>query len=168
MVESVNSKGEYALYENGKLLRYEGVSLIDGKKIVNSYLPFVQAIITAAKKDNITLHINEGFRTWEEQYGFRQRNVIDKNKVNDKEYLVNADNGLFNPRTAKPGYSNHQNGDAIDFNVPSDVYKWMVKNAIKYNWIRTVESERWHWQYLPKIDMFAIVKKNDPTWDNLV
>jgi LAS superfamily LD-carboxypeptidase LdcB len=168
MEESINSKGEYALYENGKLLRYEGVTLIDGKKVVNSYVPFVKAIKEAAFNDKVILKINEGFRTWDEQYGFRKRNVIDKDKMNDKEYLVTADNGLFNPRTAKPGYSNHQNGNAIDFNVPIDTYRWMVKNAKVYRFIRTVPSEKWHWQYLPNMDMFAFVKQNDPTWDKLV
>ena len=168
MIESINDKGEYALYDNGKLIGYSGITLVQGKKIVNKYLPFVEAVIEAAKKDSITLHINEGFRTWEEQYNFRKNNVIDKTKVNDKEYLINADNGLFSPRTGKPGYSNHQNGTAVDFNVPLDVYKWMVKNAIKYSWVRTVSSEKWHWQYLPKVDQFAFVKKSDPTWDNLV
>ncbi len=167
MIESQNGKGEYALYENGKLLRYEGITLIQGKKIVNSYLPHVQQLILSAHNEHILLVINEGFRTWEEQFGFRQRNVIDKTKTNDRDYLINADNGLFSPRTAKPGFSNHQNGDAIDYNVPSDVYKWMVNNAPKLGWIRTVPSERWHWQYLPNIDKFKFVLQNDPTWDGL-
>jgi len=124
MEESINSKGEYALYENGKLLRYEGVTLIDGKKIVNSYVPFVQAIKEAAFHDKVILKINEGFRTWEEQYNFRRNNVIDKDKMNDKIYLTTADNGLFNPRTAKPGYSNHQNGDGKEC-----VDLWFYKNS---------------------------------------
>ena len=167
MVESINNKGEYALYENGKLLKYEGVSLIDGKKVVNSYLPFVKAIIEAANRDKVVLRINEGFRTWEEQFGFRYRNVIDKSKMNDRNYLITADNGLFTPRTAKPGYSNHQNGNAYDFNVPPIVYKWMFDNAKTYGFIRTVESERWHWQYLPQLDKFSFVKNSDPTWDGM-
>jgi len=53
MEGSQNNKGEYALYDNGKLLRYEGVSYVDGKKIINSYLPFVKIIIEAANKDTI-------------------------------------------------------------------------------------------------------------------
>jgi LAS superfamily LD-carboxypeptidase LdcB len=168
MNESQNNKGEYALYENGKFLRYEGITLIQGKKIVNSYVPFVQAVITAAQKDNITLHINEGFRTWEEQYNFRKANVIDKTKINDKLYLSFANNGLFNPRTAMPGWSNHQNGDACDYNVPPDVYKWMVHNAIQYGWIRTVPSEIWHWQYLPNMNKFSFVHQDDASWGGLV
>jgi LAS superfamily LD-carboxypeptidase LdcB len=168
MIESQNGRGEYALYDNGKFLRYEGVTLINDKKVVNSYLSFVENIINGAKRDNITLHLNEGFRTWEEQYNFRKRNVIDKTKINDTNYLINVDNGLFFPRTAKPGYSNHQNGDAYDFNVPADVYKWMFHNAKTYGFVRAVETERWHWQYLPNLDKFAIVKVNDPTWDGLV
>jgi len=98
----------------------------------------------------------------------RKQNVIDKSKINDKVYLTTANNGLFSPRTAMPGWSNHQNGDAYDFNVTPDVYKWMVHNALQYGWIRTVPSERWHWQYLPKMSKFSFVHQDDPTWDGLI
>ncbi len=166
--ESQNAKGEYALYENGKLIGYSPITIVDGHKVSNKYLPYVLALKNAALKDNITLVINSGLRTWDEQYALRKQNVIDKTKAINSYYLCTANNGLFNPRTAMPGYSNHQNGDAIDFNVPPDVYKWMVHNAIQYGWIRTVESERWHWQYLPNMDKFSFVHKDDLTWDGLV
>jgi len=168
MNESQNSKGEYALYENGKLIGYSSVTLIGGIKVVNKYLPNVNTLIAAAKKDNIQLILNSGFRTWDEQYTLRKQNVIDKTKIFNSDYLCTANNGLFSPRTAMPGWSNHQNGDAYDFNVTPDVYKWMVHNAIQYGWIRTVESEIWHWQYLPSMGKFSFVHQNDPTWDGLV
>jgi len=168
MNESQNNKGEYALYENGKFLEYSPITIIQGIKVVNKYLPFLNALLSAASKDKITLKLNSGFRTWNEQYTLRKQNVIDKSKINDKVYLTTANNGLFSPRTAMPGWSNHQNGDAYDFNVTPDVYKWMVHNAIQYGWIRTVESEIWHWQYLPSMGKFSFVHQNDPTWDGLV
>lgn len=168
MYESQNNKGEYALYENGKLIGYSPITLLGNIKVVNKYLSNVNALIFAAKKDNIILQLNSGFRTWDEQFAIRKQNVIDKTKINDRNYISTANNGLFSPRTAMPGWSNHQNGDAYDFNVTSDVYKWMVHNAIQYGWIRTVPSERWHWQYLPNMGKFSFVHQNDPTWDGLV
>jgi len=169
MNESQNAKGEYALYENGKLISYSPVTLIGPIKVVNKYISNVNALIAAARKDNISLVLDSGFRTWDEQYALRKQNVIDKTKIFNSNYLCTANNGLFNPRTGMPGYSNHQNGDAYDFNVNlPGTYKWMVHNAIQYGWVRTVESERWHWQYLPHMDKFSFVHQDDPTWDGLV
>jgi len=166
--ESQNAKGEYALYENGKLIGYSPVTFIGMVKVVNKYLPNVNALINAAKKDGVSLVLDSGFRTWEEQYNIRVRNVIDKSKVNDRNYIMTANNGLFSPRTAMPGYSNHQNGDAYDFNVNlPNAYKWLVHNAIQYGWIRTVPTEIWHWQYLPSMSKFSFVHQDDKTWNGL-
>ncbi len=62
--------------------------------------------------------------------------------------------------------SNHGLGIALDLNtncgkqnsksneptskcLSSPVYKWLRTNAINYGFIRTVESEPWHWEYRP-------------------
>jgi hypothetical protein len=44
---------------------------------------------------------------------------------------------------AKPGYSNHQNGRAVDVSTSS----WLFANAAKFGFVRTVPSEDWHWEY---------------------
>lgn len=77
---------------------------------------------------------------------------------------------MFSPATAKPGWSNHSDGTAYDFSVIDPrVYAWLVKNAINYKLIRAVSSERWHWEYMPnETNMFKVVPKTHPTWDNLV
>jgi hypothetical protein len=50
---------------------------------------------------------------------------------------------------AKPGYSNHQSGSALDLNTSAPgVYAWLSKNAGKFGFKRTVPSEAWHWEYL--------------------
>lgn len=169
MNESQNSKGEFALYENGKLVSYSPVTMVDGLRVVKKFLPMLIALKNGARKDGIDLLLIAGFRTWDEQYNLRKKNVIDKTRVNDVVYLKTANNGLFSPRTGMPGYSNHQSGDAYDFRViefPQE-YKWLVHNAIQYGFIRTVPSERWHWQYLPHMGKFSFVHQNDPTWDGL-
>jgi len=59
--------------------------------------------------------------------------------------------GAGNP-AAKPGFSNHQSGRAIDINllgVPKETYAWLKKNAARYGFRRTVPSEPWHWEYSP-------------------
>lgn len=52
---------------------------------------------------------------------------------------------------ARPGYSKHQSGVAIDFSVPggngNPVYEWMKLHAPSFGWVRTVSNEAWHWEY---------------------
>ena len=66
-------------------------------------------------------------------------------------------NQLGSARAAKPGTSNHQFGEAIDFNVQTSgsiykgvgtVYNWLVKNAATFgmhNDSSTQATEAWHW-----------------------
>lgn len=140
----------------------------------NLYDPTMK-LIKAAWSDGVNLTVGSGTRTYDEQMALRKKHVIDKSKENDLQYLRSADNGLFFPRTAQPGTSNHEadksgKAKAIDFNVTGkpEVYAWMVKNAIKFGWVRRVPEERWHWEIRPEAGMFDLVPKNHPTWDGLV
>ncbi len=87
----------------------------------------------AAKKNGNNLRIISGFRTMDKQkelYGMYQR-------------------GTGN-LAAKPGYSNHQNGIALDLNPEEgNNYSWLARNGAKFGFCRTVPSERWHWEYRP-------------------
>jgi len=55
---------------------------------------------------------------------------------------------------ARPGYSNHQSGDAIDLNRAHDKGKtdaWLKANAAKFGFYRDVPSELWHWRFDSKL-----------------
>jgi len=87
----------------------------------------------AAKKSGLRLTINSGFRTLARQQYFWNCYVSKK---------CNGGN-----LAARPGTSNHGRGVALDINVASGaVYNWLAKNARKYGFIRTVPTERWHWE----------------------
>jgi hypothetical protein len=73
-------------------------------------------------------------------------------------------NATCRPDTALPGSSRHGNGIAVDFNTGSrtavassagfpdlneKLYIWLVKNSWKYNMIRAVGSEEWHFEFWP-------------------
>ena len=83
----------------------------------------------AAHEAGVYLAITSGFRTMAEQ-----------------KYLYNCyltgscNNGNL---AAKPGYSNHQSGIALDLTTSG----WLAKNAGKYGFVRTVPSEDWHYEY---------------------
>jgi hypothetical protein len=87
-----------------------------------------------ANKGRTDLKVSDSFRSMQEQqsafleYGF--------------------------PRAARPGFSNHQMGLALDFQLglnkgstrPGDpVYDWLVANAATYGFSK-ISSESWHWQ----------------------
>jgi hypothetical protein len=88
----------------------------------------------AARASGVSLRIVSGFRTLAQQ------------KYLYNCYLTKSCNG--GNLAARPGYSNHQSGHALDLNTSSaGVYTWLSNNASKYGFKRTVPSERWHWEY---------------------
>jgi D-alanyl-D-alanine carboxypeptidase len=133
---------------------------------------------TEAQKKGIHIILNSGQRSFEEQLDLRRRFVIDRSKRGDNRYLVSASSSKFRPKTAPPGKSNHQSGIAVDINTgspmaggnPSPVYKWLCENAHRFGFVRTVRSERWHWEYKGNKATrlrFAVVSKKHPSWDGV-
>jgi hypothetical protein len=83
----------------------------------------------AAHSAGVHLVINSGFRTMSEQqyfWGCYQNG--------------NCNNGNL---AARPGYSNHQNGRALDLTTST----WLANNASRFGFKRTVPSEAWHYEY---------------------
>jgi hypothetical protein len=85
----------------------------------------------AADRAGVSLSINSGFRTMDQQ-----------------KYLYNCyqtkrcNNGNL---AARPGYSNHQNGEALD--LATNNWTWVKNNAAKFGFRATVPSERWHYEF---------------------
>lgn len=162
-----NDKGEFALYDNGQLVGYAPVEFVDYVRVIASIKPKLMQMKTDAKAAGVNLTLAAGLRTWDEQVNLRKQNVIDKSKLSDTNYILTAPATAFKPMTGKPGFSNHHDGLAYDFNVTGkpEVFKWLCENAIKYGFVRTIASERWHWEHLPAIkDMYHFVKRTDSSW----
>ncbi len=81
------------------------------------YADRVQELLDAAARDGLTLHLASGLRTQDEQIALRRDYVIDKSRAGDMTWIMIADSSNFKPVTGRPGYSNHQNGRAIDISV---------------------------------------------------
>lgn len=167
---SVNEFGEFAVWDNGSIIKYENAKKFDGIRVLDSIYPKIQDMFNAAKKDGITLKLNSGFRTYDEQVALRRSNVKDKTKESDTNYIVTQDSSLFNPQTGRPGFSNHQNGIAFDISVINNpkAFSWLKNNADKFGFIRTVASERWHWEYKPQQGKYSKVAQNDESWKDYV
>ena len=127
--------GSNTAYQGGRNLGVIRLMDVDDNlasiKTGHAYLKLKQQM--AAR--GVTLSINSGFRTMDEQKYFydcyQTQGCNDGNKA------------------AKPGYSNHQHGRALDLQISNHT---KFKNALRAlgltgRWKNTVVGERWHWEY---------------------
>jgi D-alanyl-D-alanine carboxypeptidase len=92
----------------------------------------------AAAKDGIELKVNSAFRSFSEQKRLYRK--------------------LGPELAAKPGFSNHQLGLAVDIadterscdkgKCPTIKYWWLRRNAHFYGFKQTLKHERWHWEWV--------------------
>jgi hypothetical protein len=83
----------------------------------------------AANAEGVRLSLTSGFRTMAEQkhlYSCYQTG--------------SCNNGNL---AAKPGFSNHQSGLALDLSTST----WLARNASRFGFVRTVSQESWHYEY---------------------
>ncbi len=81
-----------------------------------------------------------------------------------KRYQDDLKNGRVPARlAAKPGYSNHQSGTAVDEPVASNPKKkpWLARNALHFNFVATVKSEDWHFDHNPKLAAKLMAENKD-------
>ncbi|QRN95620.1 D-alanyl-D-alanine carboxypeptidase family protein [Archangium violaceum] len=122
-------------YVKGKAQQITLSSIPNGKEMRSDAAAAFNRMHATASSAGINLHVNSGFRSMEEQRALYQKHL----------------NGTGN-LAARPGYSNHQGGIAVDVTVgatSSATYKWMENNAKRFGFIRTVPSEPWHWEFRP-------------------
>lgn len=115
-------------YDDGKPFSITTITV--GGKLVSK--PTGHAFLkmqAAADKAGVRLSLTSGFRTMAEQQALYRCYKTKK-----------CNNGNL---AAEPGYSNHQNGLAVDVSTST----WLAKNAKKYGFARTVPSESWHYEY---------------------
>lgn len=122
-------------YRGGKAFEIMVVT-IDGKPVEIETAKAYRRMAEAAAKEGVNIVVVSGFRTMAEQ-----------------EYLYGCyktkkcNNGNL---AAKPGYSNHQSGHALDLNARDPaVGAWLRAHAHEYGFKNTVLSEPWHWEYWP-------------------
>ncbi len=95
-------------------------------------------MMEAAEKDGVELILNDGFRTYDEQAYY----------YNCSSAGCCCCNGC-NPAAA-PGYSNHQSGHAIDFDMGGNRGAWIFANAPSFGWSNDEGAsvgEDWHWTW---------------------
>lgn len=133
------------------------VTLFDstrGAKMVDVAAEAYKNFIEAAKKDNITLESTTAYRSYSFQNTLYTNYVAQDGKEKADTY------------SARPGFSEHQTGLAVDLNDPTvsgkrlddKDYQWVLNNSYKYGFILRYQErfvpitgymeEPWHIRYL--------------------
>ena len=121
------------------------------RKVRNVIYEDLIKMFEAAKEEEITLRVVSGYRTWSQQNSLFNNNK----KKNGLEHAL-----MY---SAKPGYSEHQLGLAVDLNsvytsfANTKEYEWLKQNAYKYGFIERYPKgkefitgyayEPWHYRY---------------------
>jgi hypothetical protein len=118
-------------FHEGEPVRLKLVEVAGAEAEVHTAIAF-RAMAKAASRAGLDLRIRSGFRSLAQQ------------KRLYRAYRKGTGN-----LAARPGYSNHESGRALDiFITDHKVYEWLVAHAAKYGFHRTVPGEAWHWEYL--------------------
>lgn len=136
---------------------YEGHSI--KKEVYDKYV----SMWNAANKEGLTFLVNSSYRTFEDQ---------------ESEYNMSNDD-----YAARPGFSEHQTGLALDIVTDGDVgnefentleFEWLQENAHLYGFILRYPKgkeyitgynyESWHYRYVGK-DLATKVKESGLTYD---
>ncbi len=125
-------------YKNNQLYKIR-ICRVQGITVNAQISGDLDRLINAARAGGVNLG-GGGFRTMQGQ--------IDARKRNNCPDIYTSPAKSCSPPTARPGYSNHQMGLAIDFSNCSTrstaCYKWLASNAKTYKLIN-LPSEPWHW-----------------------
>ena len=125
----------------------------------------------AAKNEDLTLIINSSYRSYKEQEEIYN------------EYKSTRGEEYADKIAAKPGFSEHQTGMAIDIQTYGstastfedfDEFKWLQDNAHKYGFIMRYpkekeyltgyEYESWHYRYVG-VEVATYIHENNITFD---
>lgn len=116
-------------YRNGKAFRIR-VTQIGWAEVEVATAKAFRKMARAAERDGLALMIRSGFRSHE-----RQRE------------LYRAWRAGWGNRAARPGFSNHESGHALDIDVDGGVLSWLRRNGRRFGFHQTVRGEPWHWEF---------------------
>ena len=139
-----------------------------GHKIKKAASEPLMKMIDAARADGLNLLVISGYRTERTQRGL----------FNNSVKRHGMDHALI--YSAKPGYSEHQLGLAVDLNSTEESfdqtkeYKWLKANSYKYGFIERYPKgkefitgygyEPWHYRYLG-VDLATKVYTENVTYE---
>ncbi len=82
-------------------------------------------MVSAAARDGVQLRVTSGKRSYQEQVALYNK---------------------YGPgRAARPGRSNHESGNAIDFTNTPGAFRWLKQNAARFGFFNKIPHEPWHY-----------------------
>ncbi|MFR7674892.1 MAG: M15 family metallopeptidase [Clostridia bacterium] len=142
-----------------------------GMKLTNVAKSALEELINAAKTDNMTILVTSSYRSYEYQVKLYNQYAEENSKEEADTY------------SARPGYSEHQTGLAVDIHNGKKVYtdfenteefNWMQENAYKYGFILRFPKDKvnetgyiyesWHYRYVGK-DIAKYIHKNNISFE---
>ena len=139
----------------------ELTELSNGHKVDSRIYGFLEAMIYAAKKENVYMFVRDGYRTNEEQRQLLEERI---QLYLSQGYSRESAEKKAQEWVAVPGTSEHEIGLAVDINpdysygYTQNVYQWLGKNAHKYGFILRypegkehitgIANEPWHYRYV--------------------
>ncbi|REK23909.1 MAG: hypothetical protein DWQ40_01830 [Actinobacteria bacterium] len=132
-------------------------------------------LMEAAARDGVYLEPIDCYRTYNEQKAAYNRRcpytdtpVYDRDPITGEQYQVGSKSirVCTGPPTARPGYSNHGWGRAVDFSdgrgelgCRDRAFIWLQSNAQRFGWVHPPwahcgrsTQEPWHWEYASLIE----------------
>ena len=141
------------------------------QKLVSEAFEAFKKMFNDAKEENLTLIINSSYRSYSDQETLYER------------YKRNKGEEYADSIAARPGYSEHQTGYAVDIITyganadtfeNTDEYRWLQENAYKYGYILRYpkdkeyitgyEYESWHFRYVG-LKAAKYIQENNITFD---
>lgn len=121
------------------------------------------AMISAAKKDGVSLWVVSGYRSYSKQNRL-YNNRVTRSKNENPSFTQEEAEADAARNVARPGTSEHQLGLAIDFNSVETSFadtkagKWLKEHAAEYGFILRYEEDKqditkvtyepWHYRYV--------------------
>ena len=143
---------------------------LDGFMVRSEEKPDLQAMMQAAADAGVNFELVSTYRTYQDQLEL----------YSDHREVANGED--VDSTSARPGYSEHQTGLAIDVKIAdcsldcfgsTRRYKWLSENAATYGFIERYPAgmteitgythEPWHWRYVGKGTALDMKKKNIKT-----
>jgi len=116
-------------YVDGEPRRIRVVD-VDGHDVEVTTARAFRKMQDAARKDGVHLHIRSGFRSLKKQ----------------KSLYRDFRRG-WGHLAARPGFSNHQSGKALDIVIDDRTLDWLRDHGNRFGFHRTVRREAWHWEF---------------------
>jgi LAS superfamily LD-carboxypeptidase LdcB len=125
-----------ARFTNGRLPGSQLATTGDGEQLWSTAARQFRRMDAAARAAGLDLHINSGYRSYQEQ-----------------AVLYNRYRNHGGPLAAAPGHGNHGWGLSADIDVTNpQVLRWLRSNAARFGFFPDVglDVEPWHWTYRPR------------------